>query len=694
MKIFLKLPKEVQALIIKYIDDKSKISELIAIPPLRELALKERFSTYHVDPECNGDGDGCIEALKSLYYEFKFKPFKIIGENLVIKELLNLTKSESINEKSECHNQKISNDVIDYSTSNFEILLNSFGGFIELKKIMDHVNVVGIHMLYDMDGDIIPPCDKRKSAASYIKAFKKANLEELTTTYDKQFKVEFPTSLKRLSLHCKPTDKLNLDLKKLAKLEHLECKLLFGVQSVNDLKLSNSIKKLEIIACGFENLGDLRNLNKLRTLQIIDCSKLIDFIKCSFPESLEILNYNNGVDILKVSTLYENTKNGTNAQFDLNDFSNDGKSFMIGSNVNFPSNLKVLEIHDPTRTLEIGSNLKLKNLCILVLSEISKINLNGLLDSLPKIMFDFTIRASVISTVEGKAIFPDLIRLQLDFNNFKNIFKTNIHELKKLSILKLEHNMSLQSKGYARVDPFQLLSVNDSKSTITKRSKKVETNNASNSRNFVNVKLPEMMHLTFTQLTETKWDVPFFDDNVQPYIIKPIISQVSFVDCETLKFLSIIGLDVKVLNINYFPISLEKLTIENFELQSIEGNFKSLINLKHLYLIMNQINHSMLINQNFPKSLERLDLSKNLINDLNCLNLKNCINLIDLFLFEVATKDELKGSNELKQSFLKLTKNSKSNHAVLNTTNFDAIFDIADGIDGVTSKKLKKVIRK
>ncbi|KAI5962539.1 uncharacterized protein KGF55_003615 [Candida pseudojiufengensis] len=517
MKIFLDLPNEVIALVIKYIDDKSKILELVAIPPLQEIALKERFSTYHITSYCDGDGDGCIEALKLLYHEFKFKPSKIIGEIFVINKLLNFENSGSETLIPNCH-RDIS-DVVDYTMSKFVVLFTPFSTFTDLKKIMDYVSVVGISMF---SGSWDYPSDKGEEAHSYLKVIKSTNLELLSTTYEKSFKVEFPTSLKHLNLHFKQSEAIKLDLRTLVNLEQFQCKNLFGLKSLKDLNISNSIKALKINSCGFEKLEDLRSLSKLKTLMIFGCKKLIDFTKCPFPDSLSFINYHHCVSASKIAELYESANNGMDQQFDLFDFSFDRTSFYIGSNMNFPTNLKTLYISDLTRTLKLGFNLNLKNVGILKLKNFSQMNLSGLLASLPKVMSGLSICGSVISSSEGIAMFPELDTLQFEKNTFQNVFRTNIHELKDLSILKLKHNISVRSEEDIRTDPFQLLSVVGVTSNIIETSANVEPEFNKKS-GIVNVKMQKIMDLTLTQAT-----------------------QIEGVDPDTIKFLFIISLFIKM----------------------------------------------------------------------------------------------------------------------------------------------------
>ncbi|KAI5962540.1 uncharacterized protein KGF55_003616 [Candida pseudojiufengensis] len=667
MKIFLKLPKEILVLIIRFINDKSKILELATILPLRNLALEVIFSTYHVVRNCKNGGDGCIEILKSLYHQYKFKPFKIIGEIWIINELLNFGKSGSITMIPDCHRDY--SDAVDYSMSKFEILIERFNNSFELEKIMNHVNVVGIDMLYGESGC---PADKDIEAHSYLKAFKSTNLESLRTTYEASFKVEFPTSLKHLNLHFEENEAIKLDLGTLVSLEYFECKNLFGMVSLKDLNFSNSIKGLKLYSCGFEKLGNIKSLNRLKMLSIFGCENLIDFIKCPFPDSLSYIDYDHCVSASKVTELYESAKNGLVQQFDLFDFSDDGTSFYLGPNINFPKNLQTLYISDSTKTLELGSELKLKNVDVLQLKHIPKIDLTGLLASLPKVMSGLLICGSLISTFEGIALFPDLATLQLEQNVFENIFRTNIDELKNLSILKLKHNISIQSEEDIRIDPFQLLSIDDSISTMIQASETFETKFNEKS-DIVNLRMQKMMNLALVQTTHIELDPNTFN------IIDPNISQVSFIGCENLKFLTLFGLDIEVLKINHFPLSLEYLTIQQLELQSVEGNFGNLIKLKELILRENGIDDSMLSSQTFPISLKTLDLSKNEINDLNCLKLNICVNLENLFLYEVATQVDQKGANELKELFFKLTASRKTYHIALSTRYEYVIYEIIDG---------------
>ncbi|KAI5962542.1 uncharacterized protein KGF55_003618 [Candida pseudojiufengensis] len=541
-------------------------------------------------------------------------------------------------------------------------------------------------MRRDGKGGIFVPNDKGKEAISYIIAFNGANLESLTTTYDKSFKVKFPTSLKHLTLYCRSTDTHKLNLRTLPYLESFECKSLFGVKSIKDLCIPNSVRSLDFEACGFEKLGNLKSLNKLKVLMVTGCKKLIDFVKCSFPDSLSLIGYNNCVPASKVAELYEKTKNGTNKQFNISDFSKSGESFLVGSNVNFPPYLTSLLISDAEASLELGSNLKLKYLEVLDLKRIPKLNLKGILASLPNVMFDISICASGISYVDGVALFPELTHLEFEYNNFENIFRTNIHELKRLSVLSLENNLSIQPKTLVRVDPFQLLSVDKSNSNIVRVTKENANNLHGYAGKTVNVEMQNLAELTLKQISQQNWKPSSFINYVYPSILEPIISQVSLVVCENLKILNLGGLDIQELNINNFPISLEKLIVTNFQLQSIKGNFENLTKLKNLDLSLNQINHSMLTNQKFPASLESLDLSKNKIDDLTCLNLSNCVNLVYLFLFLVTTQDNPKGAIELKNFLLNSQNGSKIETAVLSTTKSKVVFEIMNGVDGTAKR--------
>ncbi|KAI5962378.1 uncharacterized protein KGF55_003454 [Candida pseudojiufengensis] len=99
----------------------------------------------------------------------------------------------------------------------------------------------------------------------------------------------------------------------------------------------------------------------------------------------------------------------------------------------------------------------------------------------------------------------------------------------------------------------------------------------------------------------------------------------------------------------------------------------------------------MLEHQNFPSRLTNIDLSNNKLEDLSCLRLDNCVNLQNLTLKEVTSKDEPEGANQLMELLLNL--NTKVN-AIL--TNYDSkvIFNIVDGVEEDSILKAKSKRRK
>ncbi|KAI5962611.1 uncharacterized protein KGF55_003687 [Candida pseudojiufengensis] len=678
MELFLKLPKEILALVVYFIDNKIKLEELISIPLLQQLALKARYSKFYLTDFQFSVKDGSIEQLKELHKKYNFKPRRIIGDIYHLKQLSNPGEKKSTSDRrtrASKLNQNVKN--VDYKGVEYEIILSSTIDFADFKVVVAEFNIVGIHMTRYNDnvGPLFIPI-RNNEYQLYSTALMNMKVEALTTINSTNFQVRYPVSLKKLTLY-NQSQNINIDLSSLANLNSFVCWNLNGTDNLSNFNLTKSIKYIQLRTCDLKNLNDLQSYGQLKGITVFQCHNLIDLIKCNFPDSLENINYAHAISGSKIAELNRAVNDGGNIEFNSSHFSSDGKALVFGSESNFPPGLKVLEIDSITKTLELGTGINLQSLYKLSLCNTKNVNLTNLLGTLPKSMEYVKISTCSILELKNYAIFPNSKQVIFSNNKLSKLFKSNLSVLERLEVLSVESNMVVNAAAcYVKVDPSQLIFPSN-RSVNHKSSKK-----GARKHETVPMVLPNLHFLTLQCQPATNnriWDDHVYATVVTTPISSPIAPHISFNGCVNLTELNMLDLNIQSLDLEKLPDYLIKLTIKNLPLNSIKDTFNRFIGLKVLDLQSNRLSYSMLANQTFPASMESLNLSSNSFEDLTCLYLDNCINLNSLRLEKVTGLDSPKGANEIKNLFLKLVVDTNHNYAILSTRNSRIIFEIRNG---------------
>ncbi|KAI5960788.1 uncharacterized protein KGF55_004358 [Candida pseudojiufengensis] len=700
MKIFLQLPEELLFLIIKYINDRSKIEQLIEIPALQQYAIKERYSKFKLDETSYSTRDGSIQTLNALFKQYGFKPTRIIGNTKDIHKLLHIEEKKGSSNiirrtRSQVQNSGSKNELIDYSQVDYEILYYQ-SNISKLEDICKNANLVSIDVSqnYSLSTNTHPI--REREFAKLLDIINASKLESLSTVYSNQFKVVFSNSLKKLKLSFKG-EEIELNLSELANLELFYCYGLNGVGSLDDIQLPKTIKNLELRSCRIQVLGNMEQYFNLRKLTVDYCDALFQLMKSSFPKTLEEMKIVNSISNEKVAELFRAVSEGTNTRFEDSDFSVDGRRFLIGHCLKRLPKLRSLWIKDEYEALEVRV-LNLEALSSLRLEQIKNVDLKEVLSSLPKIMFKIEIVKCTISSVESAVFYPESKHIVFSNNNLNNIFRSNFNNLKKLENLELNCNKINSPTGMIMLDSCELLKCidEDFETSTGVSKKKVGKKRKIEVKDTVTFGAPKLEQL---QLSNKNWFWGRRRQHGSSRKHKSLVSQVSLIECTNLKQLSIRDTVISVVDLNKLPNSLVSLSITNNKLKLFKGEFSNLSNLSELDLNDNEINYSMLANQTFPQSLKSLDLSENEIEDLTCLYLDNCVNLRTLLLVKVTGVDEPEGANELKKLFLKINIDADTSRGSLTNRKSKIIFNIVDGVDlrqgsstlGSGSKKRKRV---
>ncbi|KAI5965784.1 uncharacterized protein KGF55_001147 [Candida pseudojiufengensis] len=620
MQVFLKLPKEILSLIFRLIEERSIIESLILIPGLQHIALERKYSTFEIN-----NNNKSIEKLLSLFQKYEFIPSIIIGDLNQINEL--------IVEPA-------------FRLANYEVKILPNTRFSDFVSILNKVYITGIQL--DSYLESFVGLSKKNEIQSFLNYVGSNNLQSLTTSHLNMFKVQFPTSLKQITIN--GGQNFELDLSNLQYLESFECKDLLQMSSLENLKLSQSIKNLKLDSCEFKSLGNLIKYNKLKLLHISYCPEIYDIAYNEFPDSLKILDFINNFKPSRIAEL--NEEEGLI-------LSEDDLRVVVYS---YPPNLEKLRIFDTMQTLEIEDFEISKSLNCLELKGIGEFNLSLVLDNLPRRMSEIIIENCRVVYSDYEVSFPE--SKQIKFTNNKICFDpffTNLNQLKLLEELEISDNIcpDFDDAEYP-FDPLISLSHME-----TAHMEKVCFNT------------PQLQNLILKSPTPPDQDDYMFSCEV-------------LFNCKNLTKINMINLDICFLNINEFCNQLIELVIKNSKIQAIHGNFSNLDKLKILDLQNNKFTFSMLENQNFPSSLISLNLSNNKLEDLNCLKLDNCVHLHNLTLKKVTAKDKPEGAIQLMELCMNLPTAAKFN-AILTNYSSRVIFKI---VDGVKKKSIKHKRRK
>ncbi|KAI5962108.1 uncharacterized protein KGF55_003184 [Candida pseudojiufengensis] len=673
MDLFLKLPDELLVLIIKYINDRSKIEELISIPALQNYALQARYFKYQLDNFMLIPSDGSINHLKALYEVYNFQPSKIIIEANKMYELL---KSQEEPADSQAEFFFEIENMNQYRHAEFEILITDRMN-VQLESILREVNVVGIHLSKSEELEPITSSDI-EAFQTYLQAIQFSSIKILSTVYAYNFVDKFPTSLRKLTIDIDCEGKFDMNFSELQCLEYFDCEYMSGVESLEDIQLSRTVKTIKLSCCEFKTLGNLKTYNFLRCIEIHDCEDLFEMIKCSFPKSLETLVLNPSYRQNMIRELHGSVKLELNKDYELSDFSSDGHSLLFGSNFKLPSTTKILEITGYDGTIELGKNLCLKTLHTLNLFGIKNIELNKLFASLPENMIKLDITRCELLEADKCLYHPNIQQIYFVCNKISNIFQINLKQLKHLNLFVVTGNTLVAPGNKSiRFDPIRFLinEFNVFEGTIENSNKKRKVCGVTET---LHIDLASITHLDFSRsYTGISKNSAINDSNTT--IQLP--SQINIQGCIILKVLTLSGLSIRVIDLNKFPSSLRDVTITGLELLQIKGEFSRLNQLIELNLAYNDITHSMLVAQNFPSTLRALKLSGNEIEDLTCLKINNCVNLRFLDLENVTSSQNPNGANELKELFIKLVGTGRSSRALVTTYESTIVFSVINGTE-------------
>ncbi|KAI5960337.1 uncharacterized protein KGF55_004629 [Candida pseudojiufengensis] len=619
MEIFLKLPKEILSLIFSNIEDKFIIKNLIYIPGLQHIALERKYPKYEINNYYNS-----IETLINLHQQFEFIPSIIIGNINQINQLINEPNFRLVN---------------------YSVKIMKSTRFTDLISISDKIYIVGLHMdqyLEPFVGNF-----KKEEIKSFLSFIESNFLQSLTTSHFNVFPIQFPRSLKELTLD--KGHKINLDISDLHHLESLNCKNLHMMSSFDNFLLPLSIKNLRFDSCDIETLGNLFKYKNLNLLDISCCPELFGLVYTLFPNSLETLNFINNFDRQRIDEVYEEER------FIFLNFSEIGSRVCIDADFRFPPNLKNLRICDTMQSLEL-TNIELSStLDCLELNGIGCIELHEAMVGLPNKMSEIIITNCHIVS-EDHVAFPESERIYFTNNIiWSDPFKSNLNQLKSINVLDMSDNYcSDGAPGHDRIDPMAFLT-------------NLEENVCFNSPKLQNLILKSSKPIDYEYFTSY---------------------EVSF-ECENLTNLKMTNLTLDLLDLNQLPNTLEELIINNLKLKTMEGNFFKFSKLKKLDLENNQITFSMLRKQDFPSSLTHLNLSNNKIEHLSCLVLDNCINLKDLKLKEVTSECTPEGATQLRNSLFHVDPHID---AILTNNDLDVIFEIVNGVE--KNSILKSIYKK
>ncbi|KAI5954234.1 hypothetical protein KGF54_002009 [Candida jiufengensis] len=689
MNIFLKLPKEVLTLIIKYINNDKTLEILVGVKPLQQYALRERYSDFKISTIDGSQRDGSAQYVKDLYYKFKFKPTKISGKIDDIKELI---KSESVinvpkkrKRITRSSSKEVTRSVVDvnYGDVEFELLLDTSNTFAELKSVWDKINVVGIHMgrggVFDRSDFYTGNVNfNEEDVHNFIKKLETSEINSLTTFYSRLFNFPFPESLKTLTLYKQKNKSQRIDLRNLNQLEQLNLEGLGVMESLDELKIPESVKILDINTCEMKYLNNLNQLINLKVLTIKHCGNFIGFLQCLFPESLKELTFFNTTLKHKINQLFKQVEDGTNDEFKTSDFSSNGELFIINSKFRFPSKLKKLHIHG-SNCFALESNESLTSLDDLNLDGMKLLDLAGIFAGLSNKMENIKIDSCKIAKVVGECKFPRSKQITFSNNKIEALFETNLNQMDYLEFLDFMFNQLDVLYGRPIVNPITFFNYDSTfvDKASGKQSKKTTKSSKSIEPFSVTLNMPNLEQLMLHRETYFSWERrrSVYQNDFSN------LSQISLAGCGKLTKFEMSGLGFKNLNLNCFPISLKSVYIHDFSFNTIIGIFSTLNNLRDLKLRNVDLSYSMLSNQTFPDSLKKLDLSNNRLEDLTCLYISNCKNLTRLILDGVTGSKEPKGAIELRDLFLKLNIESDDNLGVLTNYSNKNIFRVVDGVD-------------
>ncbi|KAI5965781.1 uncharacterized protein KGF55_001144 [Candida pseudojiufengensis] len=612
MHIFLKLPKEILSLIFSYIEDLSIIESLLFIPGLQHIALEQKYSKFDID-----SNNKSIEKLVLLSKKYEFIPSFVIGTINQINQLI---------------------DKPGFKLANYEVKILPNTRFSDFVSILNKVNVIGIHL-----DQLLEPSfgtSKKNEIKSFLNYVGTKNLQSLTTSHLNMFKVQFPTSLKQITLN--GGQNFELDLRDLHYLECFNCKNLENMNSLENFQLPLSIKNLRVYSCDFNSLGNLIKYIKLKLLQIAYCPEIFDIVRTEFPNSLMILNF--------VSNFQTDRINESDEE-EFDDILDENGRIRIDDEFLFPPNLKKLRIYDTMQTLEIGDINISDSLSCLELKNIGAVDLDRFLINVPEKMSEIIIEDCRIVYSGNQVSFPESKSIRLTNNKICfEPFVTNLNQLKLLKQLDISDNIFSDAASEYRLDPLDILPHMEIS--------RVER---------VCFKAPQLQSLVLK--SQTPMDASDRDDP----------SEVLF-RCKNLTKIEMTNLNISFLNLNEFTNSLKELVIKNLKLEEMHGFLFRLDKLKILDLQNNRITFSMLEHQIFPASLIYINLSNNEIEDLRCLDLESCVHLKDLILEKVTGYDDPVGATQLMQLFLNRGADAKINVIL---TNYDSkvIFKIVNGVE-------------
>ncbi|KAI5967808.1 uncharacterized protein KGF55_000079 [Candida pseudojiufengensis] len=481
---------------------------------------------------------------------------------------------------------------------------------------------------------------------SYLYQLKKLDLGDVEDLNS----IKIPSSLISLSSSlCRIRDVI-LDLSYLYQLKNFDshgiCQ--YDGRSLENVKLPPSLESICLSYFDLQNLNISSDYKNLKILKLMECDGSISLLYTKLPPGLEILEI-------------EFSNEATFALREAN--------FLYGlsSEILFPSTLKILKLTG-MEDIIVGLQLNSPNLEELEIEGASLFNPQGLInESLINLK-----KLTVIlcgSTMESVKFPKNLEYLNLKNNRITSLIEFNLNNLNKLKHLIVRNNeitsITEQIAPNLKIldisgNPIKQFHQQENLKQLILNTSKIDVTCINNLESF---------ELEINDKDYKYNSIPYYEFDSCYYLKKFILrlkvgdlSNITFPDsieilditlnrcmhtqkdlynisnCYNLKSFELKSCNIEHINFNNLPTSLESFAIIDSELKSIHGSLKNLKNLKLLDLKSNRINNDGLKNCLFssPK-IEKIDLSRNFIDNIDCIRIEDCPKLIELNLKMVSS---------------------------------------------------------
>ncbi|KAI5950786.1 hypothetical protein KGF54_003860 [Candida jiufengensis] len=479
---------------------------------------------------------------------------------------------------------------------------------------------------------------------SYLYQLKKLDLGDVEDLNS----IKIPSSLISLSLSlCRIRDVI-LDLSYLYQLKNFDSDGIYQYdgRSLENVKLPHSLESICLRYFNLQSLNISSDYKNLKNFELIECDGSISLSYTKLPPGLEILQ----IEFSNEATFVLREAN-----------------FLYGlsSEILFPSTLKILKLTG-MEDIIVGLQLNSPNLEELEIEGASLFNPQGLInESLINLK-----KLTVIlcgSTMESVKFPKNLEYLNLQNNRITSLIQFNLNNLNKLKHLIVKGNeitsITEQIAPNLKIldisgNPIKQLHQQENLKQLILNTSKIDDIFINNLESF---------ELEIKDKDHDYNSIPYYEFDSCYYMKKLIlrlkvgdISNISFPgsirvlditclssslnrcmhiqkdlynlsNCYNLKSFKLKSCIIEHFNFNNLPTSLENFAIIDSKLKSIDGSLKNLKNLKVLDLKSNRINNDGLENCLFssPK-IEIIDLSGNLIDNIDCIRIEDCPKLIEL----------------------------------------------------------------